>query len=54
MNSSDPIVEIKLNYEQWSAFIAILDRPTRKLPRLEKLMREPSILDAATTPQVSS
>jgi len=35
-----------LNAEQWEAFQAALDAPTRALPRLERLMREPSFFDA--------
>jgi len=31
--------------EQWRAFTEALDRPARRLPELEKLLREPSILD---------
>jgi uncharacterized protein (DUF1778 family) len=34
-----------LTPRQWQAFTAALDRPARKLPRLAKLLREPSILD---------
>lgn len=32
-----------LDPEKWEAFIAALDAPPRDLPRLRKLMREPSI-----------
>jgi uncharacterized protein (DUF1778 family) len=35
----------ELNARQWQAFSEALDRPARRLPRLEKLMREPSILE---------
>ncbi len=34
-----------LNSEQWEAFQAALDAPTRPLPRIEKLMQEPGIFD---------
>jgi uncharacterized protein (DUF1778 family) len=35
----------ELNARQWQAFIEALDRPPRRVPRLEKLMREPSVLE---------
>ncbi len=34
-----------LNAEQWEAFMAALDAPPRRHPRLERLLNEPSILD---------
>jgi uncharacterized protein (DUF1778 family) len=34
-----------LNAEQWAAFHAALDAPPRPLPRLAKLLREPSVFD---------
>ena len=34
-----------LDAEQWAAFQAALDAPPRSHPRLERLMREPSIFD---------
>jgi uncharacterized protein (DUF1778 family) len=36
-----------LSGEQWRAFSEALDRPARRLPELEKLLREPSILERA-------
>jgi uncharacterized protein (DUF1778 family) len=36
-----------LSDEQWRAFAEALDRPARHLPELEKLLREPSILERA-------
>jgi uncharacterized protein (DUF1778 family) len=33
--------------EKWRAFIDTLDRPARRIPQLEKLLREPSILERA-------
>ena len=33
------------NAEQWRAFVAALDRPTREKPRLRKLLSEPSVLE---------
>jgi uncharacterized protein (DUF1778 family) len=36
-----------LTGEQWHAFIDALDRPARRIPQLEKLLREPSILERA-------
>jgi len=35
----------ELNGRQWQTFTQALDRPTRRLPRLEKLMRERSVLE---------
>lgn len=35
----------ELNAKQWRAFTEALDRPPRSLPRLERLLREPSILE---------
>jgi uncharacterized protein (DUF1778 family) len=34
-----------LNDEQWEAFMAALDAPTKPKPRLESLLREPSVLE---------
>lgn len=34
-----------LNAEQWDAFVAALDAPPRRHPRLERLFREPSVFD---------
>jgi uncharacterized protein (DUF1778 family) len=36
-----------LTGEKWRAFTEALDRPARRIPQLEKLLREPSILDRA-------
>jgi|HubBroStandDraft_1064217.scaffolds.fasta_scaffold15314_7 uncharacterized protein (DUF1778 family) len=36
-----------LSDQQWRAFTAALDRPVRRKPRLEKLLREPSVLERA-------
>ncbi len=36
---------IALNAEQWAAFIAALDAPPRRHPRMERLLSEPTILD---------
>lgn len=35
-----------LDDAQWTAFMAALDAPARPLPRLERLLKEPSLLDA--------
>ena len=35
-----------LNDAQWEAFLAALDAPAEPMPRLERLLREPSVLDA--------
>ncbi len=35
----------ELDPRQWRAFTHALDRPVKKLPRLEKLLRERSVLE---------
>src|SRR5271165_6854962 len=35
-----------LNATQWKAFMAALDAPARRLPRLERLLMEPGFFDA--------
>jgi uncharacterized protein (DUF1778 family) len=37
----------ELNAAQWEAFVAALDRPTKRLPRLERVLQEPSVLERA-------
>jgi uncharacterized protein (DUF1778 family) len=34
-----------LDAERWAAFVAALDVPPRRHPRLERLFREPSVFD---------
>lgn len=34
-----------LDAERWAAFVNALDAPPRRLPRLERLFREPSVFD---------
>jgi len=34
-----------LNAEQWTAFVAALDRPALPKPRLRRLLTEPSVLE---------
>lgn len=34
-----------LDAERWEAFVAALDAPPRRHPRLERLFREPSVFD---------
>lgn len=36
---------IQLDAEQWAAFIAALDAPPRRHPRLERLLKVPSVFD---------
>jgi uncharacterized protein (DUF1778 family) len=36
---------IRLDADQWAAFMEALDAPPRRHPRLERLLNEPSILD---------
>jgi uncharacterized protein (DUF1778 family) len=39
-----------LGAKSWDAFVAALDAPPRRLPRLERLFREPSELDPKSKP----
>jgi uncharacterized protein (DUF1778 family) len=39
------VKHFELSPRRWQAFIGALDRPARKLPRLRRLLQEPSILD---------
>jgi len=39
------VTHFELSPKRWQAFTAALDRPARKLPRLRRLLQEPSILD---------
>jgi uncharacterized protein (DUF1778 family) len=34
-----------LDDKQWNAFVAALDAPSKPMPRLEALLREPSVFD---------
>ncbi len=36
---------IGLNAEQWKAFLRALDAPAQRHPRMERLLKEPTILD---------
>ena len=36
-----------LDDEQWESFMAALDAPPQPMPRLEKLLKEPSVLENA-------
>ena len=38
-----------LDAERWAEFQAALDAPPRKLPRLRKLLREPSVFEGPKT-----
>ena len=38
-----------LDPSQWKAFLAALDAPPRRLPRLERLLKEPGFFDAGPT-----
>ena len=35
----------ELDAEQWAAFMNALDKPTRSMPRLERLLQKPSPFD---------
>jgi len=39
-----------LNAKGWNAFVAALDAPPRRQPRLERLFREPSAFDPKSEP----
>jgi len=39
-----------LDAKKWDAFLAALDAPPRRHPRLERLFREPSVLDPKSEP----
>src|SRR5580658_6513064 len=39
-----------LDGKRWEAFVAALDAPPRRHPRLERLFREPSVFDPKTEP----
>jgi uncharacterized protein (DUF1778 family) len=36
--------------EQWKAFMDAFDRPAREIPRLQRLMQEPSVLEQSVGP----
>jgi uncharacterized protein (DUF1778 family) len=38
-----------LDAEQWTAFTIALDAPPRSHPRLERLLKEPSVFECETT-----
>jgi uncharacterized protein (DUF1778 family) len=38
--------EFRLSGKGWDAFVAALDAPPRRHPRLERLFREPSVFDS--------
>jgi uncharacterized protein (DUF1778 family) len=38
-----------LDADRWRAFLEALDAPPRDLPRLSRLLREPSVFDDGTT-----
>jgi uncharacterized protein (DUF1778 family) len=38
-------VHFSVTPEQWRAFMDALDRPPREIPRLRRLMSEPSVLE---------
>ena len=39
-----------LSKPKWTEFLAALDAPTRRLPRMQRLLTEPGFFDAASTP----
>lgn len=39
-----------LNDEQWEAFMTALDAPPKPMPCLERLLKEPSVLEKAAQP----
>jgi uncharacterized protein (DUF1778 family) len=38
-----------LDADRWKAFLQALDAPPRELPRLRRLLREPSVFEGGTT-----
>ncbi len=42
-------LQFRLDAEHWEAFMAALDAPSRAIPALEKLMREPSVFEVRET-----
>jgi len=40
----------QLDDEQWAAFLAALDAPPQPMPRLQRLLTEPSALEQALNP----
>jgi uncharacterized protein (DUF1778 family) len=38
-----------LDAEQWTAFLAALDAPSRNAPRLRRLLEEPSVFELSET-----
>jgi uncharacterized protein (DUF1778 family) len=36
---------VRLNAAQWTAFVEALDAPPQRHPRLERLLKEPSVFD---------
>ena len=49
LNSASAVLaersHIGLNAAQWTAFMAALDEPPRRHPRMERLLNEPTLLD---------
>ncbi len=41
----------QLNREQWEAFVAALDAPPQRHPRLARLLQEPSVLERGVAEQ---
>lgn len=41
---------LHLSKAKWTEFLAALDAPTRPLPRMQRLLTEPGVFDAAPTP----
>jgi uncharacterized protein (DUF1778 family) len=39
-----------LTADQWSAFMEALDAPPRDLPRMRRLLRDPSVFEADEAP----
>jgi uncharacterized protein (DUF1778 family) len=47
-NAAETLVDrqsFQLNREQWEAFVAALDAPPQRHPRLARLLQEPSVLE---------
>lgn len=44
----------RLNDTQWAAFMAALDAPPRTVPRMKRLLNEPSIFETDSNPDGSA
>ena len=53
-NAAEPLADrqsFQLNREQWEAFVAALEAPPQRHPRLARLLQEPSVLERGVAEQ---